>query len=135
MPPCLRFLLSRLHGVEALFQKNKLNFRAKVKGRVGVPEAIRERPWLLIPAHKQRTYLQLSTFRMVSQAKDPGGESGKSQNRKNQFRCALCGEGSSFLVRQQHDVIGFWRALKCDPRSDPELSLRVLDSHVPMTWG
>lgn len=134
MPPCLRFLLSQLHGVGALFQKNKLNSRAKVKRRGGVPEAIHDRPLLYIPALKQRTYSQLSTVRMVSQAKDPGGESEKSQNRKNQFRCALCGEGSSFSMRQ-HDVIGFWRALKCDPRSDPELSLRVLDSHVPMTWG
>lgn len=67
---------------------------------------------------------------MLSQAKDPGGESGKSPNRKNKFGCAVCREGSTFFTRQ-HDVIGFRRALKCDPRSDPKIPLKVLDPLFP----
>lgn len=55
--------------------------------------------------NKQTIHSLWPIFRLVSQVKDPGGESGKSQNRKNKFGCELHREASGFV--RQNDVIGW----------------------------
>lgn len=125
MPPCLRFLLSWLHWVETLFQKNKLNSRAIVKRRGGLTEAIHDRPLLHIPANKQRTYLQLSTFRWCPKAKIQMGSLERAKTGRTSLGVHSAGKAPASWWGSMMSLAsgGLWSVTQGQTRSYPLASL------------